>query len=122
MPISPRQEALLKRTFIDFQATSEFLKRPVIFSRAEGLYLWDIGWQGLLRCDWRCLCRYAMTFAQPLHGISDVTLDFVEKAGSVAPRSGHEVRPAVLGANRPSRQVQVHQPVSQRVGDLDRLR
>src|SRR5258707_3451142 len=42
MPISPRQEALLKRTFIDFQATSEFLKRPVIFSRAEGLYLWDI--------------------------------------------------------------------------------
>ena len=26
----------------------------------------------------------AMTFAPPLHGISDVTLDFVEKVGSVA--------------------------------------
>jgi ABC-type branched-subunit amino acid transport system permease subunit len=34
-------EALLKRTFIDFQSTQEFLKRPIIFHRAEGLYLWD---------------------------------------------------------------------------------
>jgi len=42
VPISPRQENLLKRTFIDFQSTSDFLKSPVIFNRAEGLFLWDI--------------------------------------------------------------------------------
>jgi adenosylmethionine-8-amino-7-oxononanoate aminotransferase len=41
MSISPRQETLLKRTFIDYQSTAEFLKQPVIFHRAEGLYLWD---------------------------------------------------------------------------------
>ena len=26
-----------------------------------------------------------MTFAPPLHGIADVTLDFIEKIGSVTP-------------------------------------
>src|SRR6266481_2142095 len=104
MPISPRQEALLKRTFIDFQATSEFLKRPVIFHRAEGLYLWDIDGKRyfdaiggvfvatlghrhprLMEAMRRQIDT--MTFAPPLHGISDVTLDFIEKIGSVTPGS-----------------------------------
>ena len=110
MPISPRQEALLKLTFIDFQATSEFLKRPVIFSRAEGLYLWDIDGKRyfdaiggvfvatlghrhprLLEAMRRQIDT--MTFAPPLHGISDVTLDFVEKVGSVAPPGLTYVKP-----------------------------
>ena len=110
MPISPRQEALLKRTFIDFQATSEFLKRPVIFSRAEGLYLWDIDGKryfdaigGIFVATlghqhprvMEAMRRQIdiMTFAPPLHGISDVTLDFVEKVGSVAPPGLTYVKP-----------------------------
>jgi adenosylmethionine-8-amino-7-oxononanoate aminotransferase len=110
MPISPRQEALLKHTFIDYQATSEFLKRPVIFSRAEGLYLWDIDGKryfdaigGIFVATlghrhprvMEAMRRQidTMTFAPPLHGISDVTLDFVEKVGSVAPPGLTYVKP-----------------------------
>ena len=37
-----RQERLLKRTFIDFQQTSEALKDPLILERAEGMYCWDV--------------------------------------------------------------------------------
>ena len=115
MPISPRQEALLKRTFIDFQATSEFLKRPVIFSRAEGLYLWDIDGKryfdaigGVFVATlghrhprvMEAMRRQidTMTFAPPLHGISDVTLDFVEKVGSVAPPGLTYVKPFCGGS------------------------
>src|SRR5256885_13503431 len=110
MPISPRQEALLKRTFIDFQATSEFLKRPVIFSRAEGLYLWDIDGKRYFDAIGGVFVATlghrhprlveamrrqmdTMTFAPPLHGVSDVTLDFVEKVGSVAPPGMTYVKP-----------------------------
>lgn len=102
MPLRARQETLLKRTFIDFQATSEFLKNPLIFKRAEGLYLWDI--EGRRYFDaiggifvavlghrhprvMEAMRRQMelMTFAPPLHGISEVALDFVEKVGSVTP-------------------------------------
>ena len=43
MKIDPRRETLLKRTFLDYQQTSEFLEHPVILDRAEGVYYWDIG-------------------------------------------------------------------------------
>src|SRR5882757_9047331 len=110
MPISPRQEALLKRTFIDFQATSEFLKRPVIFHRAEGLYLWDIDGKryfdaigGVFVATlghrhpriMEAMRRQmdTMTFSPPLHGVADVTLDFIEKVGSVTPPGLTYVKP-----------------------------
>ena len=41
MKATARQEALLKRTFLDFRQMSDFLKEPVIFQKAEGLYYWD---------------------------------------------------------------------------------
>src|ERR1700674_4175643 len=99
MSISPRLRALLKRTFIDFRATSEFLKQPVIFQRADGLYLWDIdgkryfdaiggvfvavlGHRHPRVMDAMRRQMELMTFAPPLHGIADVTLDFIEKIGS----------------------------------------
>src|SRR5258707_8725535 len=110
MPISPRQEALLKRTFIDFHSTQEILKNPVVFHRADGLYLWDIdgkryfdaiggvfvatlGHRHPRVMDAMRRQMDIMTFAPPLHGISDVTLDFVEKAGSVAPPGMTYVKP-----------------------------
>ena len=43
MKISARHENLLKHTFIDYQQTSMVLRNPLIFNRAEGLYLWDLG-------------------------------------------------------------------------------
>ena len=42
MKITPRQEELLKRTFLDFKQMSEFIREPLILERAQGLYYWDI--------------------------------------------------------------------------------
>ncbi len=97
-----RQEKLLRRTFLDYQSTAEFMHNPLIVSRAEGLYYWDTdgkryfdGISGIystllghrhprvaeaMRAQWDKLA-----FAPPMHGTADVTLDFVEKLGSVTP-------------------------------------
>ena len=102
MTCSPRHRGLIRRTFIDFQQTSEFLERPLIFDRAEGLFLWDLEGKRyfdaiggifvavlghrpprVLEAVKRQMDR--LTFCPPLHGISDITLDFVEKLGSVTP-------------------------------------
>jgi len=99
---TPRQQSLIRRTFIDFQQTAEFLERPLIFDRAEGLYIWDL--EGRRYFDaiggifvavlghrpprvLEAVRRQmeVLTFAPPLHGVSEVTLDFVEKLGSVSP-------------------------------------
>jgi adenosylmethionine-8-amino-7-oxononanoate aminotransferase len=110
MPIDHRRENLLKRTFLDYQQTSEFLDHPVILDRAEGVYYWDIegrryfdaiggifvatlghGNPRVLDAMRRQMER--MTFAPPLHAIADVTLDFVEKVGSVTPGNLKYVKP-----------------------------
>src|SRR5262245_13039051 len=110
MPIDSRREALLRRTFIDYMQTVEFLRHPLIFDRAERLYYWDIegrryfdaiggifvaclghGHPRLLEALQKQSKR--MTFAAPLHGISDVTLDFIEKLGEVAPGNLKFVKP-----------------------------
>ena len=102
MEASARQQALIRRTFIDFMQTAEFLERPLIFNRAEGLHLWDLEGKRyfdaiggifvavlghrpprVLEAMRRQMDR--LTFAPPLHGISDIALDFVEKLGSVSP-------------------------------------
>jgi adenosylmethionine-8-amino-7-oxononanoate aminotransferase len=110
MKPTARHEQLLKCTFIDFQQTSEVIKDPLIFDRAEGLYCWDI--HGKRYFDaiggvfvavlghrhprvmeaMRCQME-KITFAPPLHGISDVTLDLVEKLGSVTPGNLNYVKP-----------------------------
>ena len=110
MKPDPRTEQLLKRTFIDFVQTSEFVEDPLIFDRAQGLYYWDVegrryfdaiggifvaslghGHPRLLEA----LHRQAekMTFAPPLHGVSSVTLDLVEKMGSITPGNLKYVKP-----------------------------
>jgi adenosylmethionine-8-amino-7-oxononanoate aminotransferase len=109
MDIAARREMLIKRTFVDYQATSEFLENPLIFERAEGPYLWDVNGKKyfdaiggifvavlghrhprVMDAMRRQMDR--MTFAPPLHGISDVTLDFVERVGSVAPEGMRYVK------------------------------
>ena len=110
-----REEALLRRTFIDYTATSEFLKHPLVFHRAEGLYVWDtagkryfdaiggifvavLGHRHPRVIDAMRRQMDVMTFAPPLHGISDITLDFIERVGDVAPKGLTYVKPLSGGS------------------------
>lgn len=110
-----RIERLLRHTFIDFQQTSEFIKAPLIFERAEGLYVWDVHgkryWDAIggvfvavlghrhprvMEAMRRQMER--MTFAPPLHGVADVTLELVDKLGAVAPGTLNFVKPFSAGS------------------------
>lgn len=110
MKLDPRREKLLKLTFLDYQQASAFLHRPLIIDRAEGLYYWDsegkryfdaiggifvatLGHRHprLIAALERQMAK--LTFAPPLHGIADVTLDFIEKIGSVTPGNLKYVKP-----------------------------
>ena len=100
--LTERQIALLKHTFIDFQQTSEFLKNPLIIDRADGLYYWDttgkkyfdaiggifvavLGHRHPRLLDAMQAQMEKITFAPPLHGTTNVTLDFIEKLAGVTP-------------------------------------
>ena len=89
---------------------STFLTEPVIFERSEGLYYWDIEGKryfdaigGIFvaslghrhpRIIEAMKCQLEkMTFAPPLHGISDVTLDFIDKLSSVTPGNLNFIKP-----------------------------
>lgn len=110
MKATPRQEELLRHTFLDFHQTSEVLKEPLILSKAEGLYVWDtegkryfdaiggifvavLGHRHprVLEAVRRQMEK--ITFAPPLHGMSDITLELVEKLGSVTPGTLNFVKP-----------------------------
>ena len=81
---------------------AELLARPVIFERAEGLYLWDqhgkryfdaiggifvavLGHRHPRVMEAMRRQMERMTFCPPLHGISDVALEFVDRVGSITP-------------------------------------
>jgi adenosylmethionine-8-amino-7-oxononanoate aminotransferase len=93
---------LLRNTFVDFQQMSAFVEDPLIYSRAEGLYCWDIHGKryfdaiggvfvavlghrppAVLEAIRRQMDE--ITFGAPLHGISETTLRLNEKLGSVTP-------------------------------------
>jgi adenosylmethionine-8-amino-7-oxononanoate aminotransferase len=105
-----RLEWLLRHTFIDFQQTSEFIRAPLIFERAEGLYVWDttgkryfdaiggvfvavLGHRHPRVMEAMRRQMERMTFAPPLHGVADVTLELVERLGRVAPATLNFVKP-----------------------------
>lgn len=110
MPVTERQRSLLKKTFIDYHSTEDFLDHPFIVDKAEGLYYWDTGgkryFDGIggifvavlghrhprvMDAMRRQMDR--ITFAPPLHGIADVTLDFIEKLGNVTPGNLNYIKP-----------------------------
>lgn len=110
MQLTERQRELLNLTFVDFQSTSEFLDDPLIIDRADGLYYWDtagkryfdaIGGIFVASLGHRHprimqAMRDQMekiTFAPPLVSTTNITLDFVEKLGSVAPGDLNFVKP-----------------------------
>jgi len=108
--LTERQTALLKRTFIDFRQTSEFIKNPLIIDRADGLYCWDTAGRKYFDAIGgifvavlghrhpRLLAAMQaqmkkITFAPPLHGTTSVTLDFVEKLAGVTPGNLNFIKP-----------------------------
>jgi adenosylmethionine-8-amino-7-oxononanoate aminotransferase len=110
MKLTPRQEKLLKLTFLDYRQTTDFIKNPLILNKAEGLYYWDndgrqyfdaiggifvavLGHRHPRIVDALRRQLEQMTFTPPLHGISDIALDFVEKVGAITPGSLDYVKP-----------------------------
>jgi adenosylmethionine-8-amino-7-oxononanoate aminotransferase len=102
MKLDDRQQRLLKRTFIDYQQTSGFMQNPLVVNRAEGLYYWDtegkryfdaiggifvasLGHKHPRLMEAMHQQMEKLSFAPPMHGTSDVTLDFVERLGQVTP-------------------------------------
>jgi len=93
---------LLKLTFVDYNQTAEIVKNPLIFTKAEGLYQWDINGKRYFDTIGgvfvACLGHRhpkvmeamkkqmeKITLGAPLHGITDTGLEFVEKLGSISP-------------------------------------
>ena len=110
MKLTNHQVDLLNRTFLDYQSTAAFLKNPLIVNRAQGLYYWDTdgkryfdaiggifvatlghGHPRIIEALQKQL--NIMSFAPPLHGISDVALEFIEKLGNVTPGNLNFIKP-----------------------------
>lgn len=110
MQLTTEEISALRRTFLDYRSTEDFIRNPLVLKRAEGLYYWDTegkryfdaiggifvatlghGHPRVLGAMREQMER--MTFAPPLHGIADVTLKFVEKLGSVCPGNLRYVKP-----------------------------
>ena len=100
--ISPRQRELLARTWVDFMPMQRFADAPLIIDRADGIYYWDIDGNRYLDAIGgvfvaslghrhpRVLAAVRrqmerVTLAPPMHGVTDVTLDLVDKLGAVTP-------------------------------------
>lgn len=110
MKLDARQERLLRLTFLDYQQTSAFIANPLIVHRASGLYYWDVegkryfdgiggifvatlghGHPRVLEAMRRQL--ELLSFAPPMHGPADVTLDFVERLGRSTPGNLNFIKP-----------------------------
>jgi adenosylmethionine-8-amino-7-oxononanoate aminotransferase len=110
MKPDPRRETLLRRTFLDFQQMSVFVESPLVLKRAEGVYYWDtegkryfdaiggifvvtLGHGHPRVIDAIRKQMDSISFAPPLHGIADTTLDLIEKLGSVTPGNLKYIKP-----------------------------
>jgi adenosylmethionine-8-amino-7-oxononanoate aminotransferase len=110
MKLDPRQEKLLRLTFLDYQQTSAFFSNPLVVQRASGLYYWDVagkryfdgiggifvatlghGHPRVLEAMRRQMEK--LSFAPPMHGTADITLDFVERLGRSTPGNLNFIKP-----------------------------
>lgn len=102
MDLSERQKELLKKTYVDYQPTSYILRHGAVFERTEGLYCWDTNGKRYFDAIGGIFVAVlghrhprvieAMrkqieknVFVPPLHGISDVGLEYIDKVGSITP-------------------------------------
>ncbi len=110
MNLDQRQRTLLQQTFLDYQSTAAFLDNPLVVNRAQGLYYWDTegkryfdGIGGIFVATLghghprvvEALRRQldVLSFAPPMHGIADITLDFVERLAAVTPGDLNFIKP-----------------------------
>lgn len=110
MLLDTRREKLVRRTFLDYRQMSEFLEQPLIINKAKGLYYWDKdgkryfdgiggifvavlghGHPRILEAMRKQMEE--ISFAPPLHAISDVGLDLVERLGELTPGTLNYVKP-----------------------------
>ena len=110
MKLDARQERLLRNTFLDYQQTSAFIANPLIIHRASGLYYWDVegkryfdgiggifvatlghGHPRVLEAMRRQMEK--LSFAPPMHGPADITLDFIERLGRSTPGNLNFIKP-----------------------------
>lgn len=110
MQLTDRQRKILQNTFLDYQPTETFLDNPLIVERAEGLYYWDtegkryfdaiggifvatLGHSHPRIVEALKKQLEKLSFAPPMHGTADVTLDFVERLGQVTPGDLNFIKP-----------------------------
>ncbi len=102
MSLDPRRLQLLRKTFLDYRQTNDFIDLPLIINKADGLNYWDadgkryfdaiggifvaiLGHRHPRLLDAMRKQMDILTFAPPLHSTSDIALDFVERLGQVTP-------------------------------------
>lgn len=110
MSLDARREQLVRRTFLDYRQMSEFLEQPLIINKAKGLYYWDkdgkryfdgiggifvaiLGHGHPRILEAMIKQMEEISFAPPLHAISDVGLDLVERLGELTPGNLNYVKP-----------------------------
>ena len=110
MRLTQRQERLLRRTFVDYRPTCDFIDNPLVIDRAEGLYYWDtdgkryfdaiggifvaiLGHRNPRLMEAMQAQMERATFVPQLHAVTEVLLNFVEKVGEVSPGSLNFVKP-----------------------------
>ena len=93
---------LIAHTFIDFTQTREFLKRPLVISRADRISYWDTqgrefldGLSGVYavslghrhpRLRQAIIKQFdKVALAPPMHGVAETALDLVAKLGEITP-------------------------------------
>lgn len=97
-------ESDFRRIFIDLKQMKSFAEDPIIFNKADGVRLWDINGKEYLDAisgifvasvghgNKRVISAVyeqmqKLTFAPPLHSISDTTLELARKIRSITPDS-----------------------------------
>ncbi|MEX1019103.1 MAG: aspartate aminotransferase family protein [Litorilinea sp.] len=110
MSLDARREQLIKRTFLDYRQITDFLEQPLVLNRAQGLHYWDdagteyfdtiggifvaiLGHGHPRILDAMRKQMEEISFTPPLHAVSDVALNFIEKLGQVAPGNLNYVKP-----------------------------
>jgi adenosylmethionine-8-amino-7-oxononanoate aminotransferase len=110
MQLTERQLRLLNRTFIDYQATSEFIQNPLVIQRAQGLYYWDTEGKRYFDAIGGIFVAVLghghprvmqamrdqmekVTLAPPLISTTEVLFDLVERLGEVSPGNLKFVKP-----------------------------
>ena len=108
--LTDRQERLIRNTFVDLTQTLQFLENPIVINEAQGLYCYDTGGKRYFDAIGGIFVAILghrhprvveamkaqlgkLTFAPPLHSVSDVTLDFIEKLASIAPGNLNFIKP-----------------------------